>query len=396
MSGNHKAYHIIYPVSETLSQHNARFIQILHTADALARNGCQVDLIIGRTTKGDSQVILAGYGIVRHPFLYIHQIPILRPDEPSLIRFSWNGIFNFFCFLKIKKLLNRNKYNAIYLRHLKLANFLLKFKRIFKVPFIFEAHEIFHLTTKNKGKVNRLKRLEKFVYPNIDGLVTITNSLKEMIKVYFDVKCPIYVIPDGVDLEKFSPKSNKPNGRKIIYIGQLYLWKGIDTLIRAMEYVKDAELHIVGGKLKGIKTLKVMAERLKCNDRITFHGHIPIEQVTEYLKHANVAIIPLTTDPISTYFTSPLKLFEYMASKVPIVASDLPSIREILIDKVNAVLVKPEDPKALADGIKRVLDDRKLAQRISDQAYLDVQKYTWEERAKGIIEVIHRLSIPAT
>jgi len=87
---------------------------------------------------------------------------------------------------------------------------------------------------------------------------------------------------------------------------------------------------------------------------------------------------------ISSHYTSPLKLFEYMASRRPIVASDLPSLREVLRDGENAVLVKPDNPRALAEGIERALSDAELAARIGRQAREDVEQYTWEKRAVNI------------
>jgi glycosyltransferase involved in cell wall biosynthesis len=77
-----------------------------------------------------------------------------------------------------------------------------------------------------------------------------------------------------------------------------------------------------------------------------------------------------------------------MASRRPIVASDLPSLREVLRDGENAILVEPDNPKALAEGIKKVLDDPDLARRISKQAYDEIGKYSWNERAKRIVNFL--------
>ena len=82
-----------------------------------------------------------------------------------------------------------------------------------------------------------------------------------------------------------------------------------------------------------------------------------------------------------------MKFFEYMASGSPIVASDLPSIREAL-NESNSILVEPNNPEALTDGIERVLKDQDLSSRISRQAFLDVQDYTWRKRAKQVINFI--------
>jgi glycosyltransferase involved in cell wall biosynthesis len=86
---------------------------------------------------------------------------------------------------------------------------------------------------------------------------------------------------------------------------------------------------------------------------------------------------------------SPLKIFEYMASKRPIIATNLPSLREILVDGENAILVPPGSPGALAGAIKRLSGDNALCAKLAENAYLDVsEKYTWKMRAEKIISFI--------
>jgi len=87
---------------------------------------------------------------------------------------------------------------------------------------------------------------------------------------------------------------------------------------------------------------------------------------------------------VSTHFTSPLKLFEYMAAGRAIVASDLPAIREVLQHEKNALLVPPGDSEMLARSIQRLAEDRNLAMRLARQALVDVTDYTWERRASRL------------
>ena len=91
---------------------------------------------------------------------------------------------------------------------------------------------------------------------------------------------------------------------------------------------------------------------------------------------------------ISREHTSPLKLFEYMAAGRPIVASDLPSLREVLRHGDNAWLVQPDDPAALAQGIQHLLAEPALAARLAAQAQEEVQAYTWEQRAERILSFV--------
>ncbi len=155
-----------------------------------------------------------------------------------------------------------------------------------------------------------------------------------------------------------------------------------------MRHIPYAELVIIGGDDRGIERLRKVASENGVSERISFKGDVPHNEVMRFLSEADVAVIPLTKDHISAYYTSPLKLFEYMSAGVPIVSSDLPSIREILRDGENAILVKSEDPEAIATGIRMILNDKGLAEKISNQAMIDVKEYTWDKRAERIISFI--------
>ena len=143
---------------------------------------------------------------------------------------------------------------------------------------------------------------------------------------------------------------------------------------------------IVGGHEKepDLARVKAFAEQLNCASRVTFTGLVPPAQVAQWLREADVLALPNPASAISSAFTSPLKLFEYMASGRPIVASDLPSIREVLKDGENALLVEPGNPQALVAGIRRIKDDAALGARLAEQALQDVRAFTWARRAERL------------
>lgn len=211
--------------------------------------------------------------------------------------------------------------------------------------------------------------------------------MKEM----FGITAPLEVIPSGVSPVFFSavPRERKKN--KIVYVGQLYPWKGAGTMVEALKELPGAELHLVGGSEERIRELKESAGRLGVSERVIFHGQVAPEQVRANLAEAAVAVLPLTRELIAASFTSPLKLFEYMAAGVPIVASDVPSVREVLSDGVNALLVPADDPLALAGGIQKILHDPAMGDRLANRAAEDVLGYTWEKRAEKLIRFLRSL-----
>jgi len=130
--------------------------------------------------------------------------------------------------------------------------------------------------------------------------------------------------------------------------------------------------------------VKAFAEQLDCAGRITFTGLLAPPEVPARLAEADVLVLPNPRSAISNAFTSPLKLFEYMGSGRPIVASDLPSLREVLRDGENALLVEPGNPQALVAAIDRIKKDAALGGRLAGQALQDVQAFTWARRAEAL------------
>jgi glycosyltransferase involved in cell wall biosynthesis len=153
------------------------------------------------------------------------------------------------------------------------------------------------------------------------------------------------------------------DARLLVYTGGLLEWKGVDVLVDAVRELPDVRLVIAGGMGADVERLRVHARGL---NNVRIDGFQPPERVADYLAAADLAVVPNRSQPaISSRYTSPLKVFEAMAVGVPLVASDLPSLRELLTHGVDAWLVAPDDAHALATGITRVLSDDALRARIA-------------------------------
>jgi len=230
-------------------------------------------------------------------------------------------------------------------------------------------------------------------------IVTITRSLGELLVQAGLENNNILVVPDGVDLNEFDidlsketarKKLNLPLDKKIaLYAGHLYDWKGAGDLAEAAGLLDNKSLvTFVGGVEADAKIFSEKNKKLIDLGKIVLYRHQPHNLIPIWLKAADVLILPnKSQDKISRYYTSPLKLFEYLASRRPIVAADLPSIREVL-DENNCLFFQSDNPADLADKIKIVFNSNGLAEKIAEQAYRDAKKYTWEKRAEKIVEFI--------
>ena len=376
---------ILYPVPEMLPDSRARFIQIMNTSHSLAEKGCQVRLITG-VYKGHSTGGIPGYyGLPDNKNLEIVALPMLRRGAARLFRFSWHGLFHYslLIYLLLFKATEREQ-AVLFVRHLKLADFLLSYRGLLNLPMIFEAHEVFSVNREAKTLLR-----EKRVYTRSDGLVFISKQLEDRIKSIIPAAAdkPCIVAHDGVRSDWLAEDFTRDE-RYICYTGSLYQWKGIDVLIAAMGLLPEETLLVAGGGRR-LNELKGMAERMGLKN-IIFTGEVRHHSVPGILAHAKMAVLPNINSGPSA-FSSPLKLFEYMAFGLPIVASDIQVFREVLVHQENAMLVHPNDPEALASGIKSLLQNTAMAKNISLQARKNAADFTYERRVEKIIGLISRM-----
>jgi glycosyltransferase involved in cell wall biosynthesis len=142
----------------------------------------------------------------------------------------------------------------------------------------------------------------------------------------------------------------------------------------------------VGGKKKEeIEALKARAANLGVARRVIFHGFVEPAKVREKITKADVLVLPARGARQMPY-AAHMKLFEYMTAARPIVATNLPSISEFVRNGKEALLVEPDSAVSLAQGIKEVMEDGALAQRLAEGAYRAVAQFTWPSRARTLAD----------
>jgi glycosyltransferase involved in cell wall biosynthesis len=326
--------------------------------------------------------------------------------------------------------------DAVFTRDLGLASLLLRCPRGRRPPLVYESHgyapvvsgllpELLSTAPKaSRAKAARLAARERRVWAGADGYVTITAALAHDLQARLgprananarvnkdasasanaasrthavadtDANSDVAVVPDGVRLDPHRRFDwTGPSASPVaVYAGHLYPWKGVDTLIAALTHAPSLRARIIGGHPAEPDLARVQAQAQTAGvmDRVEFIGLQPPPAVAALLSSADILVLPNRTSSVSAHYTSPLKLFEYLAAGRPIVASDLPALREVLRHGENAWLTAPDDAAALAAGIKQVLADPALAIRLARTAFEEASRYSWERRAEQLEQVIAR------
>ena len=226
--------------------------------------------------------------------------------------------------------------------------------------------------------------------------ILVTNKWKEeaLHKKFPITKVKTFVELNAVDVAELNISLSKEEARAelgipvdkkiILYTGHLYAWKGVENLIRATEYLdKDFVVYIVGGTEKDIQTFK---EAYSSKSSLRIVGYRPHAQMPLWQKAADVLVIPNTAkEKISKYYTSPMKLFEYLMSKRPIIASDLPSIREIA-KEADIIYFEADNPKNLSEAIEKALARNLGIDYKKNEEIINV--HSWSKRAERILKNI--------
>lgn len=202
----------------------------------------------------------------------------------------------------------------------------------------------------------------------------------------------LLTVPNAVDLAQFvnveaGARSDLglPPGHLAMYVGHLYDWKGVGVVVEAarLSKIENLTFVFVGGTDADLARFRIETKDVR---NIFFLGRRPHQEVPALIQSADVLLLPnIPSTQESILYTSPIKMFEYMASGVPIVASGLPSIQEVLNDR-NSILVEPGNAKDLLDGISKALSGE--AKERAAQAKKDIQQYTWESRVQKILRFI--------
>lgn len=379
---------VLYFADTRFPIERANGAQTMATCHALARRGHDVKLVVRPDTAVTARDPFEFYGLSHVENLAIRTVS--APHHPGLRR-VW--------FLAAAGAMAARTSGVVFTRDLGLASFLLQAPFNRRTRIVYESHGIADVVSAempqllgrpdlvpSPTKLRRLARREQRVWRGAAAYVTITQALRDELTARFGPRERAFVVPDGGPDPTESPAPAADTSQRptlVAYAGHLYPWKGVDVLVRALGALPEANGLVIGGHPAehDRERVEALSRSLGLESRVMFTGQVPATAVARRLSEASILVLPNTASAISERYTSPLKLFEYLAVGRPIVASNLPAIREVLTDGESALLVPPGDPAALAAAIRRIAGDPALARRLAANALALAPRFTWNARA---------------
>ncbi len=251
-----------------------------------------------------------------------------------------------------------------------------------KRPIVFDAHEAFSEVPElinRKFKKSVWRWVEKKMIPKTKIAYTVSNGVAEFYKKLTGKS--MQVIYNYPLLKSETEKSNisfRQDKKNIIYQGAVNKGRGIDGAIEAMQYI-DAVLHIIGIGDEYIK-MKELTEKLKLTDKVVFYGRVLPDELKSLTPQADLGISFEEDIGLNYRYSLPNKLFDYILAGVPVMVSDLPEMKRVVLESKVGEVLNSRKPEEVAMQIINLLSNDGKLKECKENCKSASQKYCWEQQ----------------
>ncbi len=241
-----------------------------------------------------------------------------------------------------------------------------------------------------ESTLQKIRTIEEFCWEQSDYLLVPSHTIKENLVRMGASAQKITVIQNGAETpETFEPLEVRPE-RYILYFGALQAWQGLETLLKAFTLLRDYEnLKLVicsSNRPKFAKYYHKLIEKLDLQEKVLWHFQLSKKELYRWVREAEMTLAPLKECSRNLeQGCCPLKVLESMAVATPVVASDLPAVREIISSEELGVLVRPDRPTELARQIRLLLEHPLQRKTMGEKARQHIlENFTWEKKRQAL------------
>jgi len=386
-------------------------IFLVYYSSFTTKSGSNVHILelLSNLKKYTDVVLFApGQKGIERVFSGIKYVPVI--DNKYLVQPSYEFMLSFYLLYSCIK----SRPQILYLRQNSFPFFPIALCKIFKISSIVEVNGLvmdeLSVSPDSKSFAYRVfsylaLRSERFNYRYCDRIVSVTDRLKdELVRLYSVPAEKIIVINNGANTDIFKPMDQEQardrlkldkSKKYICFVGHLAAWQGVEFLIYAAPYIlekcPDVRFLVVGDGVMKNKLLEIASE-IGVTDNFTFTGRIPYEIVPVYINAADVCVAPFIKDRNSKIGLSALKTYEYLACGKPIVASDIPGVKDLIDLSGGGISVPSEKPEELANAVVKLISDQEMRNIMGEHGRNYVyENHSWDGVARKIIDICHEI-----
>lgn len=362
--------------------HKGSSIHVQEVLRSLEKRGAKIDLF---TARFDGDVV-PGLESIR-----VHGLPA-APKGDLITREKQYIAMNKDLLAMVKR---EGHFDLIYERYSLWSFAGMEFAKAKSIPSVLEVNSpLIHEQKRYREIANVLiaENIAKRVFGLATVLIAVSKPIANYIKRFPKARGKVHVLPNGVNPDRFSGRVPPalPGSRgtfTVGFVGSMRPWHGLPTLIDAFSifsrsYPQSRVLIVGDGRDK-----EYLVEHLKMRgliEKAHFTGAVPHHEVPRLLASMDVAVAPYTKH--SGFYFSPLKIYEYMASGLPVVASNIGQIKEIIHSGKNGILVTPGNSSELALALDMLKKNPKLRKSLGRQARSTIMKrLSWDKIVERIL-----------
>ena len=322
----------------------------------------------------------------------------VRQFMPKFISELLELAYSVLAFLKLSIAIMKHRPDVIYERYNLYLPAGIWAKKLFKLPLLLEVNSPLYLERDEYGGV-ALPRLakwtERYAWQHADKVLPVSNVLASYVKAEGVPDDKIVVIPNGVNLDLFKPKERKnrkpefDNKLVVGFVGFCREWHKLDeVLITLNQHENKSLFFLVVGDGPAIPELRELAQELGFEDRFHVTGLVERDAMPFWLDQIDIALQSSVTP-----WASPLKMLEYMAKGLTILAPKAPNIEELITHEETALLFSPDDLQSFTATLNTLCGDEALCKTLGERAQKKIYEndMTWNGNARLIIKLFEQL-----